>query len=70
MEDPDDDSISMVVVNDAKQCSIWPAEKAFPAGWKSAGKTGTRTECLQYIEEVWTDTRPLSLGNKMDKGGA
>ncbi len=23
-------------------------------------------ECLAYIEEVWTDMRPLSLRQKMD----
>jgi MbtH protein len=70
VEDPDNDRIYMVVLNDEEQYSIWPAEKALPAGWKSAGKTGTKAECLQYIEEVWTDTRPLSLGNKMDEGSA
>jgi MbtH protein len=26
---------------------------------------GTKTECLSYIEEVWTDMRPLSLRKKM-----
>jgi MbtH protein len=53
-----------------EQYSIWPAEKALPAGWKSAGNTGTKPECLQYIEEVWTDMRPLSLRRKMEAGKA
>jgi len=30
------------------------------------GKSGMKKECLAYIEEVWTDMRPLSLRQKMD----
>ena len=57
MEDTDD-RISTVVINHEEQYSIWPAGRAIPAGWKSAGKTGTKAGRLQYIEEVWTDMRP------------
>jgi MbtH protein len=35
MEDPDDHRIYIVVVNHQEQYSIWPAEKALPAGGKS-----------------------------------
>jgi MbtH protein len=55
-----------VVVNHEEQYSIWPAERETPAGWQEVGKTGTKQECLDYIEEVWTDMRPLSLRQKMD----
>jgi len=51
----------IVVVNDEEQYSIWPAERPFPAGWKAAGKQGSKEECLAYITEVWTDMRPRSL---------
>lgn len=50
-----------VVVNDEEQYSIWPLRRVTPAGWKETGKSGSRSECLAYIEEVWTDMRPLSL---------
>jgi MbtH protein len=50
-----------VVVNHEEQYSPWPAERSSPAGWTDAGKSGTRQECLAYIDEVWTDMRPLSL---------
>ena len=50
-----------VVVNHEEQYSIWPAERDNPAGWKDAGRSGTRQECLGYIKEVWTDMTPLSL---------
>ena len=39
----------------------------FPLGWKAVGKTGNKQECLDYIEEVWTDMRPLSLRKKMEE---
>lgn len=51
----------IVVINDEEQYSIWPDFKAIPAGWKAVGKQGNKEECLQYIEEHWTDMRPLSL---------
>ena len=34
-------------------------------GWTDAGKSGTKEECLNYIKEVWTDMRPLSLRKQM-----
>ena len=36
-------------------------------GWNDAGKEGTKSECLAYIEKKWTDMRPLSLRKKMDE---
>jgi len=50
-----------VVVNDEEQYSIWPEEKQPPAGWQAVGVAGTKSECLNYIEGVWTDMRPRSL---------
>lgn len=49
------------VVNPEEQYSIWPSEKELPLGWIDAGKTGTKQECLDFIQEIWTDMRPLSL---------
>lgn len=63
----DDNTIYKVVVNYEEQYSIWPADRELPAGWKEAGKQGPKAECLAYIEEVWTDMRPLSLRKKMEE---
>lgn len=41
--------------------------RRFPQGWRAAGKSGLKKDCLAYIEEVWTDMRPLSLRQHMDK---
>ncbi len=51
----------VVVVNHEEQYALWPEELAIPAGWQDAGKHGTKEECLAYVQEVWTDLRPLSL---------
>lgn len=55
-----------VVVNHEEQYSIWPTEKEIPLGWKAVGKSGSKEECLAYIQEVWTDMRPLSLRKAME----
>ncbi len=68
MDDTEDKTIYDVVVNDEEQYSIWPSHKEIPAGWRAAGKTGSKAECLAYVEEVWTDMRPKSLREKMDSG--
>jgi MbtH protein len=62
-----DNTIYKVVVNHEEQYSIWPAEKENPLGWMDAGKQGYKQECLDYIQEVWTDMRPLSLRKKMEE---
>ncbi len=68
MEECEDRTVYKVVVNHEEQYSIWPAGKELPAGWKATEKEGLKAECLAYIEEVWTDMRPLSLRKKMEGG--
>lgn len=68
-EDEEDDTTYEVVVNHEEQYSIWPAYKSIPAGWRAVGKSGPKAECLAYIEEVWTDMRPLSLRRAMEARG-
>jgi uncharacterized protein YbdZ (MbtH family) len=65
--DREDTTIYKVVVNHEEQYSIWPDYKEMPLGWKDAGKSGLKVECLAYINEVWTDMRPLSLRKKMEE---
>lgn len=54
-----------VVVNHEGQYSLWFDDRENPAGWTDAGKSGTKEECLAFVEEVWTDMRPLSLRARM-----
>jgi uncharacterized protein YbdZ (MbtH family) len=65
--DSNDNTVYKVVVNHEEQYSIWPEYRENPLGWKDAGKSGTKEECLAYIKEVWTDMRPLSLRKKMEE---
>jgi MbtH protein len=65
--DKKDMTIYQVVVNHEEQYSIFPAYKEIPIGWKEAGKSGQKQECLAYIKEVWTDMRPLSLRKQMEQ---
>jgi MbtH protein len=57
----------IVVKNNEEQYSIWWVDREVPAGWQEAGKRGSRQECLDYIDQVWTDMRPLSLRRSMDE---
>jgi MbtH protein len=66
----DDQTRYKVVLNHEEQYSIWPADRENAPGWRDAGQTGTKSECLAYIERVWTDMRPLSLRRRMDQGGS
>jgi MbtH protein len=61
----DQDAIFTVVVNHEEQYSIWPTSLPEAPGWREVGVTGTKDVCLQYIDKVWTDMRPLSLREAM-----
>ncbi len=65
MDWDDDDRKYRVVINHEEQYSIWPVDRDVPLGWKPVGFEGSKKECLTYIEEVWTDMRPLSLRKKV-----
>jgi len=66
-EEQEDTTIYKVVVNHEEQYSIWPANRENPLGWNDVGKSGLKAECLAYIEEVWTDMRPLILRKQMEE---
>ena len=67
MDESEDKTVYKVVVNHEEQYSIWPAERENALGWRDAGKSGLKAECLAWIKEVWTDMRPLSLRRRMDE---
>lgn len=56
-----------VLVNHEEQYSLWPSYKPIPLGWKAVGKEQTKEEAIAYVEQVWTDMRPLSLRKQMDE---
>jgi MbtH protein len=68
--DDEDDRDYVVVVNHEEQYSIWLADRPLPNGWRTAGKSGKRAECLAHIGEVWKDMRPLSLRKAVEADAA
>jgi MbtH protein len=65
MFEDNDGRTYVVVVNHEEQYSIWPQGREIPPGWRAVGVEGDKPHCLEYIDEVWTDMRPLSLRQEM-----
>ncbi|MER6028253.1 MbtH family protein [Streptomyces sp. NPDC001851] len=59
----------LALVNDEGQYSLWPAFAEVPAGWSVALGDSSRAEALEYINDQWTDMRPLSLVRAMNGEG-
>lgn len=70
MSDDEDTREYAVVINHEEQYSIWPTGRALPNGWTEADFRGTKRECLDHIDQVWTDMRPLSLRKAMAAAAA
>jgi MbtH protein len=61
----DEDGRFYVVVNDEEQHSLWPVFAEVPEGWRVVFGEAGRAECLDYVEQNWTDLRPRSLQEAM-----
>lgn len=59
-----------VVRNDEEQYSVYPVGRSMPLGWIATGFEGTKADCLDHIEAVWTDMRPKSLRVWMENASA
>ncbi|MFC6841597.1 MbtH family protein [Xanthomonas theicola] len=66
---PDDTTPYKAVVNHEEQYSVWPLDRNNAPGWRDTGVSGTKAECLAYIERVWIDMRPSSLRQHMQDQG-
>ncbi|MER6671615.1 MbtH family protein [Streptomyces sp. NPDC000983] len=64
-EDPE--GVYLVLVNDENQHSLWPDFADVPAGWRTVHGPAARQDCLEYVDTHWTDMRPLSLAEAMDR---
>lgn len=65
--DEEDGMQYKVVLNHEEQYSIWPADRDNAPGWRDEGKRGLKRECLEHINAMWTDMRPLSLRRHMEQ---
>ena len=66
----DEQTTYRVVVNHEEQYSIWPDGRENPAGWRDEGTRGSKQQCLDHINRVWTDLRPRSLRERMAQATA
>lgn len=55
-----------VLINGEEQYGLFPAVLDTPGGWRPVGFEGTEEECMRYVDEHWTDMRPLSLRRALD----
>lgn len=58
---PTDGRVWRVVINHEEQYSIWPVDRELPLGWRDGEFQGSREQCLEHVDKVWTDMRPLSV---------
>lgn len=58
-----------VLVNDEEQHSLWPAFAEVPLGWRVVFGEDSRSACVEYVEQSWTDMRPKSLREVMEADG-
>lgn len=66
----DENGTFYVLINDEGQYSLWPVFADVPGGWTVVHGPGDRQLCLDYIEENWTDMRPRSLVEQMERDQA
>ncbi|WP_439657399.1 MbtH family protein [Lentzea sp. HUAS TT2] len=67
----DEDGRFFVVVNDEGQHALWPATlAAVPDGWTVVHGEESRQSCLDYVNQNWTDMRPRSVREQLDRQAA
>ncbi|SDC69710.1 MbtH family protein [Rhodococcus tukisamuensis] len=66
----DEDGRFYVLVNDEDQHSLWPTFSDVPQGWRVVFGEDSRQACVEYVEKNWTDMRPKSLREAMEKDKA
>lgn len=59
------EDLYFALINHEEQYSLWPEYKKIPLGWKVVFGPMKKEECMNYIDKVWTDMRPLSLRKQM-----
>lgn len=67
MDVEDDGRTYKVVTNHEEQYSIWLVDRVNAPGWNDEGTSGPKSRCLERINELWTEMRPLSLRLRMDQ---
>ncbi|MAU84053.1 MAG: MbtH family protein [Gordonia sp.] len=64
----DQAGVFCVLVNEHGQYSLWPTFAEHPVGWTSTFGPNSHSDCIAYVNQVWTDMRPKSLRTTEDAG--
>jgi MbtH protein len=64
------DALYAVVVNHEGQHAIWPVNRTLPNGWTATGWTGSREECLAYLQVVGSDSPAPGVRVKLSPGSS
>lgn len=68
----EDDASYLVLRNEERQYSLWPAYLRTPQGWQVVYGPASTTACQDHVERHWRDPRPASLvaagGHAQQKG--
>ena len=56
----------IVLINHEEQYSLWRADLDIPDGWRQVWGPDSQEACMSWVDEVWTDMRPLSLRKEME----
>ncbi|KUL30333.1 MbtH family protein [Streptomyces regalis] len=54
----DENGTYLVLTNAEGQFSLWPDGITVPGGWDVALTASSRSDCLAYVEDHWTDICP------------
>ena len=57
----DKDGRLLVLANSEGQHCLWPVFAEVPSGWTVVHGEDSRQGSLDYVEQHWTDMRPVSL---------
>ncbi|RUP02536.1 MAG: MbtH family protein [Mycobacterium sp.] len=60
-----EDGLFFVLINDEEQHSLWPTFAEVPAGWRVVYGEASRADCVEYVDQNWTDIRPKSLQERL-----
>lgn len=56
----DENQLHVVLVNQSNQHSLWPLSLPQPDGWQVISGPLGRGAAIQFVDEHWTDLRPVS----------
>lgn len=57
-------ALHQIVVNDAREFAVWPSARPLPAGWRPAGRTGTRDELVTHLRTSFAPLVDLPPGRR------